>query len=234
MGNVRDLRDNADGDQLRLHDLEALLQQSLALPAGGVVIKEDVKGIFVPVLRVDAVGGEAAAQAVAAVVHGRDGFDDPLAADPLSFFGKDARDRAAGGNPDLPFLEHKSNLLLNPKQKASAKNRPLKKAGSCERLCSLPISYQIPPSLSTNFEGFSKDSCKIVDFPRFYSEHFDASRIICTNLAKFQKNSFKPVDNSLPPEYNGNRRQQRRCGPSGPRRLFCYSPPGGGKIFHRM
>ena len=111
MGDIRDLRDNADGDQLRLHDLEALLQQSLALPAGGVVIKEDVKRVFVPVLRVYAVGGEAAAQAVGAVMHGDHTLNNSFAAHPRPLPGDDRRDRAPGGDAHLSFQFHTVSVL---------------------------------------------------------------------------------------------------------------------------
>ena len=49
---------------LRLDDLKALLQQRLAGLAGIPAVKEDVEGIVVPVLRINAVCGEAAAQTV--------------------------------------------------------------------------------------------------------------------------------------------------------------------------
>ena len=78
VGNVRDLRDDADGDQLRVYELKALLQHSLALPPGGVIIKKDVEGVFLPVFRVDAVGGEAASQTVGPIMHGDHAPDDVL------------------------------------------------------------------------------------------------------------------------------------------------------------
>ena len=91
-GHVGDLRDDADGDGLRLHDLEALLQNGFALPAGGVVVKKDVKRVKLPVLRVDAVGGKAAAQTVGTVMHGDHAVDNGFAGHPFSLAGDD------GGN----------------------------------------------------------------------------------------------------------------------------------------
>ena len=106
MGHVGDLRDDAYGDQLRLHDLEALLQPGLALPPRGVVVKKDMEGVFLPVLRIDPVGGEAAAQSVGPVVHGYHAPYHILAGHALSLPGDHRRNGAPGRNAHLPLQFH--------------------------------------------------------------------------------------------------------------------------------
>ena len=65
---------------LRLDDLKALFQQRLAGLAGIPGIKKDVERIKIPVLRVNAIGGKAAAKAVLAVMHRAHALHDFLSA----------------------------------------------------------------------------------------------------------------------------------------------------------
>ena len=81
---VDDGGDLARGDLGQVHDVKVLLQKVLAGLARSGVVVEDVEGVVVLVLRIDAVARKAAAQAVAPVVHGGDGAHDLAAADPLA------------------------------------------------------------------------------------------------------------------------------------------------------
>ena len=94
-GHIRDLRDLPDGDMLRLDDLKALFQQGLAGLAGIPAVKENVKGVKVPVLRVNAISGKAAAQTVGTVVHGHHALRDLLPRHPPALPG----DHGGNGTP---------------------------------------------------------------------------------------------------------------------------------------
>ena len=112
-GHIGDLRDLPDGNVLRLDDLKAFLQQRLAGLAGIPAVKEDVEGIVVPVFRINAVCGEAAAQTVGAVVHGDHALHDFLSRHPASLPGDHSGNRASGRDADLPFSFHDVHLPQN-------------------------------------------------------------------------------------------------------------------------
>ena len=112
-GHIGDLRDLPDGNVLRLDDLKALLQQRLTGLAGVPAVKENVEGIVVPVLRINAVCGEAAAQTVGAVMHGDHALHDLLSRHPASLPGDHSGDRASGRDADLPFSFHDVHLPQN-------------------------------------------------------------------------------------------------------------------------
>ena len=112
-GHIGDLRDLPDGNVLRLDDLKALLQQRLAGLAGIPAVKEDVEGIVVPVFRINAVCGEAAAQTVGAVMHGDHALHDLLSRHPAALPGDHSGDRASGRDADLPFSFHDVHLPQN-------------------------------------------------------------------------------------------------------------------------
>ena len=112
VGNVRDLRDDADGNQLRVYELKSLLQHSLALTPGGVIIKKDVEGVFLPVLRVDAVGGEAASQTVGPIMHGDHAPDDILTGHAPPLPGNDRRNGAPGWDTYLSLQLHSFSPFL--------------------------------------------------------------------------------------------------------------------------
>ena len=90
--------DGLGGDALLLLAHEVGVQVGLGLAPGLIGLVHDVEGVQLLVLRVDAVGREAAAQAVGAVVHERDGTQDvaPVVARAASVH--DGRDGAPSGN----------------------------------------------------------------------------------------------------------------------------------------
>ena len=112
-GHIGDLRDLPDGNVLRLDDLKALLQQRLTGLAGIPAVKEDVEGIVVPVFRINAICGEAAAQTVGAVVHGDHALHDLLSRHPASLPGDHSGNRASGRDADLSFSFHDVHLPQN-------------------------------------------------------------------------------------------------------------------------
>ena len=105
-GLVGDGGDLARGDVLRLGDLEVLLEERLALLARGARVEEEVQGIELLVLRVDAIGGKASAQTVRALVHGLHGPHDLLARHAPPLAGDDRGDGAARRDADLSFSFH--------------------------------------------------------------------------------------------------------------------------------
>ena len=100
---IGDLRHFFHGDLLRQDDVEALFQKRLTGPAGTVILEKEMKGEIVPVFRVDAIAGKAAAQTVGAVVHGLHTVNDGLAAHAPALPGDDGGDGAAGGDTHLSF-----------------------------------------------------------------------------------------------------------------------------------
>ena len=143
-GHIGDLRDLPDGNVLRLDDLKALLQQRLAGLAGIPAVKEDVEGIVVPVFRINAVCGEAAAQTVGAVMHGDHALHDLLSRHPASLPGDHSGDRASGRDADLPFSFHDVHLPQNGVFFRYEKRRPFFSRGprllpKNERHCSSNI-----------------------------------------------------------------------------------------------
>ena len=75
---IGDGGDAAGRDVLFLLDVEVLLQVLLGQLKRHAVLIHQVKGEEFLVVGIDAVGGETAAQAVAAVVHEGNGFDDDV------------------------------------------------------------------------------------------------------------------------------------------------------------
>ena len=143
-GHIGDLRDLPDGNVLRLDDLKALLQQRLAGLAGIPAVKEDVEGIVVPVFRINAVCGEAAAQAVGAVMHGDHALHDLLSRHPASLPGDHSGDRASGRDADLPFSFHDVHPFSKRRFSRYEKRRSFFSRGLClllknERHCSSNI-----------------------------------------------------------------------------------------------
>ena len=120
---VGDGRGLAGGDLLLVHHVEVALQKGLAGLLGPLPLIKDVKGVKLPVLRVDAVGGKAAPQPVGPVVHHGDGADDVLPVLPLPGFGKDGGHGAPGGDALAvdAFSQH-GDLLPFPA--AAQKTRP--------------------------------------------------------------------------------------------------------------
>ena len=129
---------------LRLDDLKAFLQQRLAGLAGIPAVKEDVEGIVVPVFRINAVCGEAAAQTVGAVMHGDHALHDFLSRHPASLPGDHSGNRASGRDADLPFSFHDVHLPQNGVFSVTKKDVHFFSRGLClllknERHCSSNI-----------------------------------------------------------------------------------------------
>ena len=116
--------DFARRDLGKVHDVKVLLQKILAGFARRGIVIEDVEGVIILVLRIDAVACKAAAQTVAAVVHGGDGADDFAAADALARTGDDARNRTSRGNPDLTLSLHTLLVSSLPKDEKKEFTRP--------------------------------------------------------------------------------------------------------------
>ena len=111
-GLILDFRRLAGGDFREVHHVEVLVDECLAHILSLLSLVKHVEGVEVLVLRVDAIGREAAAQAVGAVVHQGDGADDVLAAAALAAFGKDGGYRAPRGDAGAvqAFSQHVPNL----------------------------------------------------------------------------------------------------------------------------
>ena len=103
---VRNGRNLARGNALRANDLKALAQNPLADAAAILAVKEDVQGILIPMLRIDAVCREPAAEPVGAVMHRRDSADDDIAWDHAPLLGDECGNRTACGDPDRSFPFH--------------------------------------------------------------------------------------------------------------------------------
>src|SRR5699024_2049748 len=84
------------GDLARAGERKVPVQRFLAGDLGLLAVVKNVERVKIGVLRVDAVAGKPAAQAVAPVVHQRDGVNNRLAAEAFSAFVDDPGDRAAG------------------------------------------------------------------------------------------------------------------------------------------
>ena len=103
---IRDFRDLADGNMLRLDDLKALFQQRFAGLSGIPRVKEDVEGVKVPVLRVNAVPRKAAAQTVGTVMHGNHALHDLFSRHAAALTGDHGGNRASRRDADLPLFFH--------------------------------------------------------------------------------------------------------------------------------
>ena len=103
---VRNGRNLARGNALCADDLKALAQNPLADAAAILAVKEDVQGILIPMLRIDAVCREPAAESVGAVMHRRDSADDDIAWDHAPLLGDECGNRTACGDPDRSFPFH--------------------------------------------------------------------------------------------------------------------------------
>lgn len=103
---VRNGRNPARGDALGAYDLKAFTQNPLADAAAILVVKEDVQGVLIPMLRIDAVCREPAAEPVGAVMHRRDSADDHIACDHAPLLGDECGNRTACGDPDRSFPFH--------------------------------------------------------------------------------------------------------------------------------
>ena len=136
------------GDQLRLDDLEPILEEGLAVFSGGAVVKKHVQRVKIPVLRIDAVRREAAAESVGAVVHRAHGPNDPFPGHAPAFPGDHGRDGAAGGDPNLSFFHHAHSAFPNNKKSAPPGSRG-------KRLC-LCAHYR-PPSAACQVCVFEKN-----------------------------------------------------------------------------
>ena len=100
---IRNGRRFPRGDTLLADDLHRLPQKGLAVLSGGAILQKQVQRKKVPILRIDPVGGKAAAQSVGAVVHGLHAFDDGFAGHKAPLSGEHRGDGAAGRDPDLPL-----------------------------------------------------------------------------------------------------------------------------------
>ena len=103
------------GNAAQVNYVKVLVEKVLAALLGVVVVIENVKSVIVLVLRINAVGGIAAAQTVAAVVHYGYGLYDALSVYLFSAFGENSGYGAARGYPYLAFLfEHLIIILSVP------------------------------------------------------------------------------------------------------------------------
>ena len=88
----------------QVYNVKVTLNLALALFLSRLRIIEYMERIVIGVFRVDAVAGEAAAQAVGTIVHGSDGVDNAGAVLTGAVLVEDTGDRAACGDADLPFF----------------------------------------------------------------------------------------------------------------------------------
>ena len=103
---VRNGRNLARGNPLCADDFKALAQNPLADAAAILAVKEDVQGILIPMLRIDAVCREPSAEPVGAVMHRRNSADDDIAWDHAPLLGDECGNRTACGDPDRSFPFH--------------------------------------------------------------------------------------------------------------------------------
>ena len=88
----------------QVYNVKVTLDLALALFLSRLRIIEYMERIVIGVFRVDAVAGEAAAQAIGTIVHGADGVDNAGAVLTGAVLVEDTGDRAACGDADLPFF----------------------------------------------------------------------------------------------------------------------------------
>ena len=137
---VRNFRYLPDGHRLGLADFKALFQEGLAGLLVRLALKENMKRIQVPVFRVNAVSGKAAAQTVGPVVHGAHTLHDGLTGHFPAFSGNDGGDGAAGGNTDLTFFLHGiASFPKRPNEKRRTSTQGLPAPRVNERLCSFAL-----------------------------------------------------------------------------------------------
>ena len=101
---IRDARMTSGRDLGQVYNVKVTLDLALALFLSRLRIIEYMERIVIGVFRVDAVAGEAAAQAVGTIVHGADGVDNAGAVLTGAVLVEDTGDRAACGDADLPFF----------------------------------------------------------------------------------------------------------------------------------
>ena len=107
------------------------------------------------------------------------------------------------GIPDLPFsLQHKSIPPFRHPNTKSVRKKPAfakKPVPLRTPLFSALILSESHRPCQRILKDLSKDSCKIVDFPRFYSEYFDVQPYHLHKPCKIPKKiPSNRIDNSLP------------------------------------
>ncbi len=99
----------ARGDLGRIGDLEVAVEERLRLRLRALVVEKEMQGVKILIVRIDAVTGKTAAQAVGAVVHDGNGFDHALPVHARAAAVYDARDRAPGRVSEFSFsLQHRN------------------------------------------------------------------------------------------------------------------------------
>ena len=146
-------------------DLKIFFQKCLAGLSCVSAVKEQMQGVKLPEIRVDAVPRAAAAQTVAAVVHRLHGVGDGFAAHPFPVPVDHRRDGAPGGDAYLTFLFHSLPVLSQKEKDAHFRTVPHTKMNA---IAHLQVLYPFSCILSSGFAknvrllaGFYKNNCKM-------------------------------------------------------------------------
>ena len=105
VGRILDRLHRSGGNALLFFREEVLVEIRFGIHARFVAFIEHMEGVEIGVFRINAVCGEASTQAIAAIVHESDGFQNVAAIVTLTRFVHDAGNGASGGNAHVALTQ---------------------------------------------------------------------------------------------------------------------------------